>query len=211
MPLTVQRAVLLPQRETVLLDIADGKKLRRGEYSVRGGLCWPTATTIDGVSRLMGWAVCGALDVKTDIVTILGHQRFNSIEPIEREGRMVTEPLGPWLLRMWAECYCLRFYWKERWETNRQFRSQVHASDGIIPKPKLREVFWTDDGAADQVLAIAAGQERLVIPRDLHNEIRRTKAGEFNAARHALVCLLFGMQAHRWREPDPQDVYENGQ
>jgi hypothetical protein len=78
---------------------------------------------------IRGYAVMLAVNVETDVATVVHHAPFNAVEPaFAARGRQdaETQPLVPFLLRCWSSLVACRFYWLEKgdrveeadWTTN---------------------------------------------------------------------------------------------
>jgi hypothetical protein len=194
---SVTAAVGDARRDTVRL-VFDDKAV--AEYSIRGGIAWPTLTS-DGQHRsVIGCAVICGLNVDTDTVVVFDHCEFNAIEPQLRGGKMVTKPLAPALAR-WAAVYLAqRYYWSDTGETHASFRRQIYQCDDLQAKPSLIEV-QCDPVAAVSVLWLAAGGGRLKMNRDLFDAVKAGESNEDNPAKHSILCALIGFQRNPWAPP----------
>lgn len=183
-----------------------------GEYYVRGGICFPSVLVAGQRSEVKGFIVLCAVNIRTGRCCVFGAEPFNAVSNVVREDiRPATkiQPLAPILNRWWGGWFCDTFYWHDRGETHSAFRTQVNRDDAIQPKPRLAQIEWDDDAAAEQVYWTAATTGCLAMEKQVADAVAEKPAGEFCPARHALVCALVGIQRRPWRLPENRRENEN--
>lgn len=204
-PVAVQ---IVPELEASRVRFDDGTV---GDYYVRGGICWPSIQEVKGHIEAKGHVVMCAVNIRTGRCNVFESEPFNVVTCEVRDGyaNVKMYPLGPILNRLWATWYASSFYWHDHGETHTQFRTQVVRDTSILPKPRLINIEWADDGAAEQVFWTASATGMLAMEERVYKDVTITPTGEWCPARHALVCALVGMQRRPWRLPENRPEYEN--
>lgn len=190
--------VPLPDRGTVRLAFSDSEP---GEYYMRGGISWPTATDLrdhkrpgEVIRRVIGHAVVAGLNVKTERLCVFDHTQYNAIDPgITADGRLTNEPLGGFLMSAWGVYGCDTFFWHDQADTYAVFAQAVYRSQSLRARPRFVFVPWEADGAAEQALWLASrsGASGFAVPADM-TELAAREDGQ--QAKHALTCLVMGLQ-----------------
>ena len=196
------KTVFDPRRKTTR---AWYEKDPQQELFMRGGVCWPYAEYMGNRIRLQGYAVLCAQNVKTDVVTVVMHTEFKTIEPmIHPETQMVIHPgLAQWFNECWSKWYCRKFYWHDMSVTSRNYRIAVGRSQICQPKPQFAEAKWQDDDVAKALIPTLGLEGKFKADKDLAEEIGKpaSMAMKLHPPTHALICALVGLQMTPWVEP----------
>lgn len=179
-----------------------------GDYYVRGGICWPSVVLTGERMEAKGHAVLVAVNIRTGRANVFESEPFNVVSAEVRDGRTTARPLGPVLNRWWSSWLAETYYWRDRGETHRQFRLQVVRDEQIMPKPRLVNIEWDDDAAAEQVFWAAAMGKSMAMDRDVFDAVSLVPMGEWCPARHALICVLAGLQRRPWRLTEKRSDWE---
>jgi len=193
------RTVHRPERGVTWIEWDDGSK---AEYSVRGGIAWPVAVEADVGRRVVGYAVIAGVNVATDRVTVFDHHEFNVVEASDKP-RLVA--FGPLALRWWSTYYALRYYWRQEAETAWTFRTSIHRSPSILPKPTFTAINWDNEAAAESVIWQTVADNRLSVDKELLEMFKLYDGKPWSPPKHALLCCLVGMQRYPWHEPVGRD------
>lgn len=177
-----------------------------GEYSMRGGICWPMQVDSGGVIDVQGYAIMAGQDVKTKIVYVFEQKSFIVVDNIVNPDHTIgLEGIASWFNKCWSQYYALDFFYHQKFEHQKKFRLDVIRSQVITPKPQFIEVPWAEDGEVQSILWHFVKLGTVKIDRDtqLMEKLELTKRGDKQIwpAVHALQCCLAGIVRSPWREP----------
>jgi hypothetical protein len=187
-----------PLRRTVDLIMPSG---RRGEFYIRGAICWPKG----GHPDQYGAFLVGAQDVQTQVVYVVAEGRFLTVDPCaDVLGGVTFAGVANRLNDLWAKFYCNQWYYREEEGEHRSWMLQVLRSTMVQPKPQLIRIDWDFDTEAMIDRLVATG--RVVMSNEGESfrglTALRSRPGadgmDFPAVR-ALGALLAGVERHPWK------------
>lgn len=198
---TTSRTMHLARRTSVLRFAPGPGAPPDGEYTLRGGVCWPIVVDpADG--RMVGFALVAARSVRDGVTYVLAQTEFVCVDHVQdASGRILFAGLSTWLNDGWNSWFCDTYCWHQPWETNRRYLRQVLDSPMIAPKPHFVELDWDDDEDARAAIYEAEAQGRLAYEAQSPLHLALLDYGvalpadrdRFPAVQ-ALTCALFGLE-----------------
>lgn len=194
----ITSCIPIPERASRQLRFDDGTIL---EASTRCAVCWPSVQSATGKPAIrMGWAVMGALDVRTECVRILAHSKFTLLHPSDRLPKDID--LTRIMLTWWRDYMPEVWYYAEDYETHRRYSQQLRQSNALHPVPSFWHVDMPDSEILDARMWQAAAEGRIKYPGDLYREIiAETPDNQPSAAKRAVQTLWTGFERNPWRGP----------
>jgi len=200
------RHILHPDRRTSTLYFDDDT---RGEYYLRGGLCFPFTQVQADRYRTEGFALLCGYNVDTEMRVLFEFTPFTSVAHVIRaDGTLEREGLCSFLARCWCNYGARTFYAHDEGALGDSFKIIVQRDPTIVPKPVLIDLVWPGaPGAAEQVIHHLVSRKLLTGPKEFAEEMRKASAqGAGTPAKHALICALLGMEQHPWRKPRERET-----
>jgi hypothetical protein len=200
------RHILHPDRRTSTLYFDDDT---RGEYFLRGGLCFPFTQVQADRYRTEGYALLVGYDVDTEMRVLLEFTPFTGIaHKVRADGTLEREGLCSFLATCWCNYGARTFYAHDEGALGDSFKIIVQRDEAIVPKPVFIDLVWPGaPGAAEQVIHHLVARKLLTGPKEFAEEMRKASAqGVGTPAKHALICALLGMEQHPWRKPREREV-----
>ncbi len=172
-----------------------------GRYLMRGGICFPTLCD-DGVT---GHAIMTGTNIKTNITYVFEEYKFVCIDHILKEDQTIEHHgLSQFLNRVWNDYFAKSYFFNQDYTTQKRYRSQIHRSDMIEPKPMFLELTWKDDSQSINAIFEKESFHRLFyrkkgeIMADMQKYSAKTDA--FLPALHALKCAINGLEIYRIKD-----------
>ena len=181
------------------------KDAERGEYYVRGGICFPMF--VDGTPPdVFGYAVLGCQDINTGVVSIFEHQPYHVIDNIVENGEILHQGLASWFNLCWSRYYGRKFFYSQDYETSRKYRLDIHRSGMIQPKPEIIEIESYDEADRQHIVWSYVKMNRLRFEANstIHIKLENMKRGDKtpHPAIYALQVLLCGIDRFPYRKKE---------
>jgi len=171
-----EKVTVAPEEETSYLQFARGARMSDGEYWMRGGVTWPTATPVKG-RPVVGYALLAGMNVKTNKTYIFETQRFLTIEHVlDKNNSIEYEGAVTFFRNAWHHYLCDTFYWNQPDYLHQRYAREVWESSIVVPDPHFVEVHMPNVQASLGPVLVRAGTGQLLWnasnePDSLHAEM----------------------------------------
>ena len=179
-----------------------------GKYFLRGGICFPVMSHMNGGLDIQGFAVMCGQEISTGTVYVFEQIGFITIDNILNiETSLIDHHgLAGWFNKMWGTYFADHYFWSQKDVVARKYRTEIHRSKMIKPMPYFQELDEMDNTQADIAIwrLVKLKLLKFDADSDVHQALARTKKDATqqstlkieDPAMHALRCAVSGLERY---------------